>query len=610
MHRLCLVAAALLLVALAAAPSKAGDDPSSDEHAALARVLAALEARPPETADEYRVALRELSLVGDSALPHLEALLRRYVDGPGLDDAAAHAFLGDRRFHHPIPEEISFLDHPFLRTVEEANAHEWFGPDETRAWVAAQEALGAMRLHHRRLLEDPRYRTGDQVFANVANDPRFAGRELAFTWADPYAVVEVGGPCPGSLAAQVATLQRTYRAFLAEYGERLGLADLMAPWGGGPRARAGFRSFPEGAPLPVLLYADLDTFREVALGLPGLPPNVARQVEVWFAPDGALHAAPTDRLGEAAVAQALRWFARQRNRWGRTQAGRAALPDGFEQWFAARVAGDAGDAGRVAAMRTTAASFRARERPYPVFPLRRLVSLSTDREIATWAQGEWSVPAHLGIRLFREQAWALVRMLNDPSAGPHAAPFLDWLDAWLRRETQYGMGEQVFARCFGLGDEAHWQTLDLDWRRYLAEEVLGLEDTALAPERPRLLVELMRYGDGDEHGTLVLVWDPGRQRVLQQVRFRHAPDAQPSERLLPVFHALDGMPGDGDGARPAVLLRHKPQKDRKAPREDVRLVLLALWAAGYDDIALDDTISPEMRALLDAWQAARAPARR
>jgi hypothetical protein len=43
-----------------------------------------------------------------------------------------------------------------------------------------------------------------------------------------------------------------------------------------------------------------------------------------------------------------------------------------------------------------------------------------------------------------------------------------------------------------------------------------------------------------------------------------------------------------------------------APREDDRLVLLALLVAGYEDMQVDNSIPPAFPALLEAWRATNA----
>ena len=616
-NRLGLWATALLVVLLLAAPpAGARDDGEASESAALDRVLAALAQRPPETVRDYRIAFRELSLVGDSALPHLKSLLKRYVDGPGFDDAAAHAFLGDRHFDHPIPEDIAFRGHPFLRTVEEANAREWFSAEDEADWILARAALRAMELHHRRLVEDHRYRAGDQVFANVALDPRFAGRELAFTWADPYAVVEVGPPTAADdLVTTIELLRRTYRTFLDEYGERFGLSDLMAPWGGRPDERPHVRSFPDGAPLTVFLYGDRETFQVVALRASdyGLP-HAARDIEVWFSPAGALHASGSARLGEAAVAQMLRWFARQESRWGRIEAGRDVLSDGFAQWFAARIQGPEADHGRLTAVRTKARQFAERDRAYPTLALEKLLALSTNHEIARYAQVEWELPLVLGLDLFRDQAWALVRMLQQEE---YRESFLAYMTAWLRRENQHGMNVPVFERAFGLRrDDGDWAALDAAWQRYMAHEIVGpqagMQSPAdePAPLRP-LLVQIGESGRLGRPGpTTVLLRDPeiGRptrtgETLAEVVLEPLGPDASSAERMQRLDTLVRAL--DLPHKRP-VQIRFTPSKLGPPSLEDTLLVVQALWLAGYEAIAFDGTAPPGVEALLTILNEVRA----
>ncbi len=589
------------------------DEGAPDERAALERVLDALAAHPPRTVREYRVAFRELGLVGESALPYMRALVRRYVDLPGMDDREAHAFLGDRHFHHPLPEEITFRAHPFLERVEAANAKEWFLPGEDEAWTAAEDALRRTRLHHRRLLEDHRYRAGDQTFANARTDPRFRDLELHFTWAEPYAVVQVGPrpPRSGELHAQIETLHRTYRSFLAEYGERLDLHDLMAPWGGRAGFGKGLRSFPDGAPLPVFLYADRRTFQKVALGAPYGLPIAAGDIEAWFSPAGALHVTGTNWLPESAVAQVLRWFARQKNKWGRTALGRSVLADGFAQWFAARLAGPEAERAHLDDLRRRAAAFRERELPYPVFPLEMLVSLDTDGAIAHYARSAgWPVPRRVAVQLYREQAWAFVRMLNEGPDDRHREACLEWMHAWLQRETQHGMARQVFERIFGIRDDDDREALDAVWRRHL-EEIVGPEEKAGPPEPGPLDLTIGRIRVEGELRTQVILRDPDLEpdgKLLAQITLE--PRRSRFDRFLRLVYHLRGADDLRTTTRPPVVLRHVPAQGPFPPWEDVWTILLALFSTGYEDLSFEGHALPEAQAFLDAWNQARTHAAR
>ncbi len=585
------------------------DEAPPAERAALERVLDALAAQPPRTVGEYRGAVRELGLVGESALPHLKALVRRYVDGPGRGDREAHAFLGDRHFHHRIPEDVVFHGHPFIEAVEAGNAREWFRPEDEAPWTAAEDALRELRLHHRRLLEDHRYRAGDTAFANAACDHRHAGLTLDFTWADPYAVVQVGGALPPeALQTRIETLRRTYRSFLAEYGERLDLRDLTAPWGGRPEYRAGIRSFVDGVPLSVYLYGDRQILNDVNLGPGSVPPGAARECAALLSHDGTLHVADPEGLSESATAQILYWFSRQRRRWKRPWVGRDALIDGFTAWFAARLAGPEAERARLAAMQARAVAFAESERPYPVFSVQELITLVSDEEIVRYVQGRKSVSAASAVELYRDQSWALARMLNEQGDGRYREQFLRYLDAWLRGNAQGGRRQEAV----GLRSDRDWEALNGAWHRYLSDEILGPVGVA-PPTGRRLLVELMRYGHGDEEGTLVRLSVPDAQRssrALRAITVELPFEAQPAERFRSLYRALDAYAPMRGGTRRATTLRHKPQKSRNAPREDERLVLLALLAAGYEDVTLEDSISPEVRALLEAWKAGGARAAR
>ena len=604
---LVLAAFAILVLGLLGPPASGGDEIPPEERAALARVRAAIEARPPETAAEYRVVFRELGLVGDAALPDLRKLVRRYVDGPGFDDAAAHAFLGDRRFHHPIPEEITFRGHPFLVTVEEANAKEWFGAEEELAWLRAQAALGAMQLHHRRLVEDHRYRAGDQVFANLAMDRLLAKHELHFTWVDPYAIVQIGGPLSREdLDEATRGLHAVYRGLLERYGVPLGLHDLMDPWGGRPDAQPRNRSFEDGAPLTVFLYTDRDAIEEIVWA-GSRAPSAARQLAALMSGTGVLHVVETDRVAEAAALQALHWFSRQKTHWRGRPREHDAVADGFGAYLAATIEGPHAEQARLDATRERAQALQDRDRPYPVLPLKKLVSMTSDGEVARNLQSV-AVPTALATLLYREQAWALARMLHDHEGGRYREALLGYLDRWLSGETRFGMAEQVFRRVFDLHGDEEWAVLDAAWKRYVQAEILGTAPLDPAPARKLLVVEVGRSrGDGDSPLTVVLLRDPGQDRHRHfPVRVPLPPAPTTADRIQPLLAALETISRQADGERRGVLLRYTRSKLRPADPREVRMVLLALLVSGYEEISFHDAIPPEVRALLAAWNAVGA----
>lgn len=101
----------------------------------------------------------------DDALEVLDELIA--AAGTGGEEVLA--LVGWRRFHHPLPEALHYRSHDFLRTVEEANAQRWFGPDEGPALDAARRAWAETQRHIVRLAGDHRYRASDQMLANLAS---------------------------------------------------------------------------------------------------------------------------------------------------------------------------------------------------------------------------------------------------------------------------------------------------------------------------------------------------------------------------------------------------------------------------------------------------------
>ena len=457
-----------------------------------------------------------------------------------------------------------------------------------------------------------RARVGEQVIARLRNDPRFEEVELHGAWADPYAVVQVDTPfAPGDLQRAINLLQHLYRTFLTRYGERFELADLMAPWGGRPDLPEAQRRFEDGVPLVVVLYRNDHHFLDLALGGRTVPPVGVGGVSALVARDGAAHVRDYDGLGEAATAQLLHWFSRQQRRWHRPALVLDPLVDGFAAWFGTHVQGPEPDRQRLHEMQQRALAFALRDRPYPVFDMQNLLYAGWSKVVVGEAQGDHAVLPSVARELYRDQTWALVRMLNEHDGGAYREEFLAYLGAWLRDGGGTGQLER-WLRTFGATEEERWATADAIWHQYLAEVILDPVGVA-PPGGRRLLVALMRYGRGDEDGTLVLLTAPDMHRRDKATRrvLVHLPFASSrQERFRHLVRALAAFPRTLDGKHRRVTLVHRHLRSPEAPAQDARLAVLALLAAGYDDITLDETISPEVARLLEAWRALDAPAER
>ena len=170
----------------------------------------------------------------------------------------------------------------------------------------------------------------------------------------------------------------------------------------------------------------------------------------------------------------LHWFRRQRSAWGRSPVGHDALADGFGAFVASTWDG-ALVASNLEKARARAAAFEERERPYPVIPVSVLVRVGSDRE-ARSLLATVGVPASLVTPLYREQAWALVRMLYDGEDGRYRPSLYAYLRAWLEGETAYGMAKQQFQRAFDLRGEEEWKALDGAWEGYVRRTILGRDD--------------------------------------------------------------------------------------------------------------------------------------
>lgn len=129
------------------------------------------------------------------------------------------------------------------------------------------------------------------------------------------------------------------------------------------------------------------------------------------------------------------------------------------------------------------------------------------------------MPARAALRLFREQAWAVARML-------HAG--------------YGGLDPEVFARILGLRSDEDWAALEVTWRRYLEEEIgLDVDGNTLRPDR--WVLNVGGYRGNGSHQTAVTLRDDGekRGRKLASVVLDPIPEDAP-EALLTTLRRGDG----------------------------------------------------------------------
>ncbi len=566
---------------------------------------------------EADVPLRALS-------EHYDRLRRTCFDFRELRPTGRPAADGwPRRFTHEIPEEISFLGHPFLQVVEAATEKGTFGLDEAAAWERAMDAWAETKRHAARLAEDPAYRAADGAFANIAFDPRWACDHRAFRWVQPYAFVALSkheGPdverAPFDEKALVFT--QIYRHFLARFGESLKLGDLMAAGGGGP-LQPPSRSFPEGAPLVVrfLLGTEEDWYEDVQVfGRPardkephgfldrhsGTLDILVPDVGTDATPLPVVDAAPID--AEMAAHQLLWWFSRQMNRWGHTGWSEDAITYGTAAWLGGvRPSSSSGrldptgiNVRLLANMRAFGAQFEeVRRTPYPFFPLATLLAFEGQNAVMRWCQSEWGVPGQVGWQLFQQQAWAFVCFLDQAGDGARRELLAALLAARLRREMAFGQSVPVARRILGLEGEAPWKALDEEFQAWVREELWALDleaerrvaDGPGGDTRPEAFLAVHWAGASPE-GSRRLEWaytPYGRTWTREEASFSDADTVSADVALVNLLRRLSDLPGirgEGAASRIEVVLVAPPPLGWNLVQEAADLCI----ATGVDPAAI------------------------
>jgi hypothetical protein len=513
----------LLAIALLglAGTARADDD-------TLARIREEMRASPPSTAVAYRAYFDRLGRIrGEEARAERMILLDAYLSGPGADDEEARASAAQvsfRRLERQVASDPSAALDDLVEPGRRLELVEAIPSFREQRWLVepqeiadALDALRRLDRATRSQAADPVFRAGVRAEANLATDPYFGPYSRATKWGAPWLVVYTDGErltpydslklSPKTREALRAEWARKRAAFqpiadayaerltaLTEefyrrYGERLGLKTFAAEFGGRPDYPEGVRSFYDGVPIPVVVFAGLDAFRRHHAEVVKDP--IASLVDAYFslqtgwvygAEDADHRLSDDDHVLRCCVRALLYWSSRQGNRWRlppRDDPG--YLATGFSIWFAGSRVSDDGRAffsvtSREIPDRMADASARLRASPepgrssigYPVFPLERLTRFRTLRDAGEFAQDTWGLPGEWGMFLFQEQSWALVRFLNEFDGGKHADRFVDLLGLTLSRVAS---GE-AFRHAMGIGDAAGWARLNAEFQRYVREELL------------------------------------------------------------------------------------------------------------------------------------------
>ena len=472
---------------------------------------------------------------GPGAEARARAICQEILDTSDPDDVQARRALGWTDFQayvlgrvlepggDPIPESIANrAEYGFLDDVMAWNHRRWLrDPTDIQR---ARAAVESMREHMRRLESDSRYRLGDRIRANVAMDPRIRRYNYATCWAPPYLLCGMvqEGPTEWdllkildwrqrmavraklraerdlmrpTLAKMARVLLQLNEEFLRRYGERYDLRPLDAPYGGRPDYPVGTRSYPDGVPLSLLVFQDSDAFQEFHIRWRGGPRWGARS---YFAPttrwvytlgvhgsNGDLDASVRNvlRLG---TYQLLEWYVCQRNAWGSS--------DSSQDWFSAGLAGYLSgvrvgvdldleftgiNTDMLSEAQAVAAALRQEGMAYPLLPLETMTRITRYRDLSSVVEDDGkpffgAVAKTASIRdvdLYLRQSYMFVLFLQEYDEDRYRAAFDRYFEAYLDRETAFGMAQQVLKRCLRI-DAEDWPRLDAEFRAFVDDDLL------------------------------------------------------------------------------------------------------------------------------------------
>lgn len=520
--------AALLGTTLGPATSRppiaeAGDPAPSETLATVEAEWTRLAA--PTGADYRRFLERFRAVAGGEA--RAKELATTVITKFAKDFKPAHDVLGHREFTFEVPEEISYRRYPFVRIVEEAGEKRWF--DDLGAYATALEAFAKCTAHAKRLADDPAFAALDVARRGIDRDEALHAYNYDAVFASPYLIcyttkerideAAIWSMAPEAKARAWAELDarrvgykrvlaekariytQVYREFLKRYGKVCDLAPLMDPFGGRPDLPPATRSYREGCPLIVWIFADQAAWKD-------FHDNVLREplddvVLGYHDPRSGIAYAydhtPEERDNELSVntriatLQLLHWFTRQRDGWGRPSSRPTWFSAGFPTWFGTvTMAKDRSlefrGPGRtnVVPLQAFKTELAQANRKMFVFPLKDLVSLEGASDVLQFGVKTWGISPAAVDRIYRLEAWALVSFLNEGAEGKYRPAFDKLISDMMRAPRGVeGYAAERFRRAFGIDSDDAWAHLEQEFNAYY-ETLFKFDLGALGPKPPAL----------------------------------------------------------------------------------------------------------------------------
>lgn len=503
---------------------------ATDAPPMLAEVMRALEKKPPESAAEFDDAIHRLKILasldtteGDER-KRVEDVLRNvyqvYVRGPGETDREAHEFLGHLEFTHEIPEGLTRRDYPYIRAVEWANDKRWFPPEEEREFQVAERAWDRTQEHLERLIHDAEFNRGDRARA-VLQDRRLASLSLATRWSSPYLIcfcsptlisefdalqiedsverraqltklAEREMAVDALLDERAQLLQALYAEYVRRFEKPLGLAPLMAPWGGRPDMVASARSFRDGVPLVVRIFEDAEAFqshveRRFGTYIASVPwgyfePATTIAYFVGGAESREEHAQAVYATLYPGVQQLEFWFTRQKSHWRKPLPGRRWFDFGLGDYLSAVRKGERGElrftgvnVTLLRAMQSMTRRFEKQGNRYRLFPLEKLVGFSSISYASSWGAKSWRLRSSAVGEMFRHQSWALYHFLSEAEGGRYGEQLMKYHALAQHRETGGNSGTKAFREAFRIRDWEDWQALDVAFQKHVRDVLMKLD---------------------------------------------------------------------------------------------------------------------------------------
>ncbi len=483
-------------------------------------VLRHLEGKQPVA---RRLAAEALGKIGVRSTEVLQALRRAHGQGDALLDRAIELALaalgGGVVVGDEMPEAITWASTPSLEALELAVTQ---GSVRSEELPLLERCRQEARRHAARIEGDRVFRLGEQVGANLVRSlPDLPWLEHETLWSPPFLLVALGErtaepPVAGGAADEQVPLslrpileraprfrallersaevcQAVYRDVLARHGAALDLRPLEDPYGGRADLSIHNRSFADGYPLTIWVFAGRPVMDRLSQeGPPGfwLTGRRAPQgVSAFFEGDAfgratvifesvAAHE-DAERVGLmawSAAAAVQHGFLRQRGAWRGVGPSLDPLGEAIHyQW----AAWERGESGRLAPARTPwkFKLWRALRDGYvakgkrPWFALAELLGFSSSTD-AMRAVADRGFDPRDGGELAKAQAWAFAQFLSTHADPERRAQWGRLLA--LRMEARFAMAD--IRTALRVRDEEDWEALDAEFAPWL--------DATFAPPAP------------------------------------------------------------------------------------------------------------------------------